>query len=75
MTIKQKSTKIIDHIIDQGGMAKADNEESEVVRFTLSLPKQLTGVIDQKRADRYDKPTRHRWIIEAIMAKLDRDGV
>ena len=74
MTIKPKLTKEIERIIDGGGAVKADSEEVDTVRVSLTIPKSISVLIDQKRKLRLDKVTKNRWIIEAILEKLKNDN-
>jgi hypothetical protein len=78
MTVSKKPAKIseaeVNNIIAGGG--SIPNESSpkppEEVRITISIPGELTEVIDRLRKP--TKTSRRTWLLQAAYEKLKRDG-
>lgn len=79
MAVKGKpNAKTVDEFIGQGGLPPADVrdkstpdkvEQSLKLRLDKSLLQEIDDVISSKRPS----PSRHHWIISAIVEKLDRE--
>ena len=79
MAVKGKpNAKTVDEFIGQGGLTPADVgaestpnkvEKSLKLRLDESLLQEIDDVISSKRPS----PSRHHWIISAIVEKLDRE--
>lgn len=64
------SKKDMEKVIEKGGAGKKEDKEKPV-RFVLTISRKLSDMIDEKISQRMDKVTRHRFVIEAIMKKLE----
>lgn len=79
MAIKKKPiAPTVDEFIGQGGLPPANirtepaltkNEKSLKLRLDESLLQEIDEVINNKRPS----PSRHHWIVSAIVEKLDRE--
>ena len=56
-----------------GSAAQAAAEELRDVRFTLQVPGLVCQRLDNVRRRRPVKTSRHYWVLEAIMEKLQRE--
>jgi hypothetical protein len=62
------------HYLRKGGSAaKPQQETPKDVRFTLHIPGSLCQELDQLRAARPLKISRHQWVLEAILEKIQRE--
>jgi hypothetical protein len=57
-----------------GSAAKPQQETPKDVRFTLHIPGSLCQELDQLREARPLKISRHQWVLEAILEKIQREG-
>ena len=57
-----------------GSAAKPQQETPKDVRFTLHIPGPLCQDLDQLRETRPLKISRHQWVLEAILEKIQREG-
>ena len=57
-----------------GSAAKPQQEPPKDVRFTLHIPGPLCQELDQLREARPLKISRHQWVLEAILEKIQREG-
>ncbi len=58
-----------------GSAAKPQQETPKDVRFTLHIPGPLCQDLDQLRAARPIRISRHQWVLEAILEKIQRESV
>ena len=56
-----------------GSAAKTQQETPKDVRFTLQIPGPLCQELDQLREARPLKISRHQWVLEAILEKIQRE--
>ena len=60
--------------LQKGGSAgKSQQETPKDVRFTLQVPGHLCHDLDQLREARPIKISRHQWVLEAILEKIQRE--
>ena len=57
-----------------GSAAKTLPEAPKDVRFTLHIPGPLCQELDRLREARPLKISRHQWVLEAILEKIQREG-
>ena len=57
-----------------GSAAKTQQEAPKDVRFTLQIPGLLCQDLDQLREARPLKISRHQWVLEAILEKIQRES-
>ena len=57
-----------------GSAAKPQQDTPKDVRFTLHIPGLLCQDLDQLREARPLKISRHQWVLEAILEKIQREG-
>jgi hypothetical protein len=57
-----------------GSAAKPQQESPKAVRFTLQIPGPLCQDLDQLREARPLKISRHQWVLEAILEKIQRES-
>jgi len=57
-----------------GSAAQGQREAPKDVRFTLHIPGALCQELDQIRDARPLKISRHQWVLEAILEKIQREG-
>ena len=63
------------HYLRKGGSAaKTQQETPKDVRFTLQIPGHLCQDLDQVRQARPLKISRHQWVLEAILEKIQRES-
>ena len=61
------------HYLRQGGSAATPQQDPpKDVRFTLHIPGSLCQALDQVREARPLKISRHQWVLEAILEKIQR---
>ena len=53
--------------------ASARREPLKDVRFSLCIPGPMCQELDQLRATRPIKTSRHKWVLEAIYEKIQRE--
>ena len=58
-----------------GSAAKPQPEAPKDIRFTLHIPGPLCQELDRVRQGRPLKISRHQWVLEAILEKIQREGV
>jgi hypothetical protein len=58
-----------------GSVAKPQQETPKDVRFTLHIPGPLCQELDQLREARPLKISRHQWVLQAILEKIQRENV
>ena len=57
-----------------GSAAKPQPEAPKDIRFTLQIPGPLCRELDRVREGRPLKISRHQWVLEAILEKIQREG-
>ena len=57
-----------------GSAAKPPQDTPKDVRFTLHIPGPLCQELDQLRGARPLKISRHQWVLEAILEKIQRES-
>ncbi len=57
-----------------GSAAKTQPEAPKDVRFTLHIPGPLCQDLDRVREARPLKISRHQWVLEAILEKMQRES-
>ena len=66
----------IEVLIDKGGSVAPDYEAEKGTRLQLvqlRLPRSLVQRIDKARQHRIVAPSRHAWLLEALLEKLDTE--
>ena len=66
----------IEALIDKGGSVAPDQEEGKGIRpqlVQLRLPRALVQRIDKARKHRIVAPSRHAWLLEALLEKLETE--
>ena len=66
----------IEALIDKGGSVAPDHEEGKRIRLQLvqlRLPRSLVQRIDKARKTRIVAPSRHTWLLEALLEKLETE--
>lgn len=74
MVVKQKlqsKSKDVRNIIEKGGGSKSENRKDESVTFTFKLSAEIADLIEQDINEQKVKPSRNRWILEAIIKRLE----
>jgi hypothetical protein len=66
----------IDAVIDKGGSSSTAPRRppDKVLLVQLRLEQRLLDRIDRRRKERTVAPSRHAWILEALLEKLDHDA-
>ena len=70
------SERHIEALIDKGGSVALDHEKEQKVRLQLvqlRLPRTLVQRIDKVRKQRLVAPSRHMWLLEALLEKLETE--
>jgi len=62
----------INALIDKGGTIATEEERAKPLSVQLRLAPDLIDRIDQARKHRTVPPSRHSWILEALLEKLER---
>ena len=57
-----------------GSAAKSPQKVPKDIRFTLHIPGSLCQELDQLRDARPLKISRHQWVLEAILEKIQRES-
>lgn len=79
MTVRRPPTQVIDKkaedFINQGGSTtvKADATAKAEAAVNVRLPMEVLAQVDEAVKRRRVKTPRHRWLLEAIIEKLDRE--
>jgi hypothetical protein len=69
------SDKALEEYLRKGGStAKAPSGPMKDVRFSLTIPAAICEELDGLRACRRLKTSRHKWVLEAIIEKIEREG-
>ena len=66
----------IEALIDKGGSVAPDHEAEKGTRLQLvqlRLPRSLVQRIDKARQHRIVAPSRHAWLLEALLEKLETE--
>ena len=66
----------IEALIDKGGSVAPDHEAEKGTRLQLvqlRLPHSLVQRIDKARQHRIVAPSRHAWLLEALLEKLETE--
>lgn len=67
----------VEALIEKGGSvspARAKGQETKPQLIQLRLPRMLVRRIDEARSRRLVAPSRHAWLLEALLEKLDNEG-
>ena len=68
------SDKALEEYLHKGGStAKAQSAPMKDVRFSLTIPAAICEELDGLRASRRLKTSRHKWVLEAIVEKIERE--
>jgi hypothetical protein len=72
---KQQSSeeRRIDALIEKGGTVATSEDEAKLMSVQLRLMPDLIQRIDRIRKRRMVPPSRHAWILEALLEKLEKD--
>jgi hypothetical protein len=70
----QEAAAFQEYLHKGGSAAKGQQEAPKDVRFTLHIPGALCQELDQVRDARPLKISRHQWVLEAILEKIQRAG-
>ena len=62
--------------LNKGGSVAeaAPSEPKKDVKFTLTIPADLCAQLDAVRSQLPIKTARHKWVLEAILEKVQRDA-
>ena len=66
----------VEALIEKGGSVAPDHEEGKGIRpqlVQLRLPRSLVQRIDRARKHRIVAPSRHTWLLEALLEKLETE--
>ena len=66
----------VEALIEKGGSVASDHEEGKGIRpqlVQLRLPRSLVQRIDRARKHRIVAPSRHTWLLEALLEKLETE--
>ncbi len=66
----------VEALIEKGGSVALDHEEGKGIRpqlVQLRLPRSLVQRIDRARKHRIVAPSRHTWLLEALLEKLETE--
>ena len=66
----------VEALIEKGGSVAPDHEEGKGIRpqlVQLRLPRSLVQRIDKVRKHRIVAPSRHTWLLEALLEKLETE--
>ena len=75
-TIRSADYRHIEALIDKGGSVAPDYEAEKGTRLQLvqlRLPRSLVQRIDKARQHRIVAPSRHAWLLEALLKKLETE--
>jgi hypothetical protein len=73
-TTQQVSDKTLEEYLRKGGStAKTQTAPVKDVRFSLTIPAAICEELDTLRDSRRLKVSRHKWVLEAIVEKLERE--
>ena len=57
-----------------GSTAKSEAEQPTNVRFSLTVPGHICQQIDRLRDELPIKTSRHKWILEAVVQRIQREN-
>jgi hypothetical protein len=57
-----------------GSAARSQPDARKEVRFTLTVPGPMCQELDRIRESRPLKTSRHQWVLEAILEKMQRES-
>ena len=63
----------INALIEKGGTIATGHDETKLMLVQLRLAPEVVRRIDTTRSKRKVPPSRHSWILEALLDKLERD--
>ena len=71
---QQTSDKALEEYLHKGG-STANTQTAPVkdVRFSLTIPAAICEALDALRESRTLKTSRHKWVLEAIVEKIERE--
>jgi hypothetical protein len=68
------SDKALEEYLHRGGStAKTRTAPVKDVRFSLTIPAAICEELDALRNSRRLKTSRHKWVLEAIVEKIERE--
>jgi hypothetical protein len=68
------SDKALEEYLRKGGStAKTQSAPMKDIRFSLTIPATICEEVDGLRASRRLKTSRHKWVLEAIVEKIERE--
>lgn len=66
----------VDALIERGGSVRSDAPKSgDTTAVPLRLPRSLLARVDRAVASQPLKTPRNTWILQALLERLERDGV
>lgn len=75
-TTQPVSDKTLESYLHRGGStAKTQTAPVKDVRFSLTIPATICKELDTLRDSRTLKTSRHKWVLEAIVEKIERERV
>jgi hypothetical protein len=73
-TTQPLSDNALEAYLHRGGStAKTQSAPVKDVRFSLTIPAAICEELDTLRASRRLKTSRHQWVLEAIVEKIERE--
>ena len=75
MAVRRKpKSSDLDTFIQEGGAApKTQDTSKEVQVITLRVPTKMLADVDQAVSNKPIKISRHQWLLEAVLEKLNRE--
>jgi len=70
----QEDSQFKQYLSKGGSTAQTQQEVPKDVRFTLHIPGPLCQEVDRLREGRPLKISRHQWVLEAILEKMQRES-
>ena len=71
---QQVSDKALEEYLHKGGStAKTRTAPAKDIRFSLTIPAAICEELDALRDSRRLKTSRHQWVLEAIVEKIERE--
>ena len=70
----QENPAFQQYLCKGGSVAKTQQEAPKDVRFTFHIPGPLCQDLDQLHEARPLKISRHQWVLEAILEKIQRES-
>ena len=71
---QQAKEKDVDALILKGGSVSRPEEQTGTAYVQLRIPRSLLAEVDDHMSARRLAQSRHAWIVEAIIQRLDRES-